>query len=58
MISMQWNLLNPTQSMTLLHANLSYICVVNEDIYGLMQERRNSSALAIELRLSCTSPSI
>ena len=24
---------------------------------GLMQERRNSSALAMELRLSCTDPS-
>ena len=28
------------------------------DIDGLVQERRNSSALAIELRLSCTNPSI
>ena len=27
-------------------------------IYGLVQERRNSSALALELRLSCTNPSI
>ena len=27
-------------------------------IDGLVQERRNSSALAMELRLSCTSPSI
>ena len=27
-------------------------------IDGLMQERRNSSALAMELRLSCTNPSI
>ena len=26
-------------------------------IHGLVQERRNSSALAIELRLSCTNPS-
>ena len=25
---------------------------------GLMQERHNSSALAMELRLSCTNPSI
>ena len=25
---------------------------------GLAQERRNSSALAMELRLSCTNPSI
>ena len=25
---------------------------------GLVQERRNSSALAMELRLSCTNPSI
>ena len=28
------------------------------DIDGLVQERRNSSALAMELRLSCTKPSI
>ena len=28
------------------------------DIDGLLQERRNSSALAMELRLSCTNPSI
>ena len=27
-------------------------------IDGLMQERRNSSALAVELRLSCTNPSV
>ena len=26
------------------------------DINGLVQERRNSSALAMELRLSCTNP--
>ena len=25
---------------------------------GLVQERRNSSALAMELRLSCTNPSV
>ena len=29
-----------------------------EHIDGLMQERRNSSALAMELRLSCINPSI
>ena len=28
-----------------------------QQIDGLVQERRNSSALAKELRLSCTSPS-
>ena len=27
-------------------------------IDGLVQERRNSSALAIELRLTCTNPSL
>ena len=27
-------------------------------IYGLVQESRNSSALAMELRLSCTNPLI
>ena len=30
----------------------------NHHIVGLVQERRNSSALAMELRLSCTNPSI
>ena len=29
-----------------------------DDIEGLVQERRNSSALAMELRLSSTNPSI
>ena len=29
-----------------------------DNIDGLVQERRNSSALAMELRLSCTNPSI
>ena len=29
-----------------------------DDIDGLVQERRNSSALAMELRLSCINPSI
>ena len=28
------------------------------DIDGLVQERRNSIATALELRLSCTNPSI
>ena len=27
-------------------------------IYGLVQEKRNSSALAMELHLSCTNPPI
>ena len=30
----------------------------DDNIYGLMQERHNSSALAMELRLSWTNPSI
>ena len=29
-----------------------------DDLDELVQERRNSSALAMELRLSCTNPSI
>ena len=41
----------------------SSACISTYDIYkryinGLVQERRNSSALAMELRLSCTNPSI
>ena len=41
--------------------HLSYLCFQNNDSYrldGLMQERRNSIVLAMELRLSCTNPSI
>ena len=33
-------------------------CVAIFNIDGLVQERRNSRALAMELRLSCTNPSI
>ena len=33
-------------------------CVADMYIDGLVQERRNSSALAMELRLCCTNPSI
>ena len=33
-----------------------HLCCTNEQIYGLVQERRNSSASAMELRL-CTNPS-
>ena len=33
-------------------------CRISHDIDGLVQERRNSSALAMELRLSYTNPSI
>ena len=32
--------------------------IMVEGIDGLVQERRNSSALAIELRLSCINPSV
>ena len=38
--------------------DISYISTMNWYINGLVQERRNSSALAMELRLSCTNPSI
>ena len=34
------------------------IFVSHSYIYGLVQKRHNSSALAMELRLSCTEPSI
>ena len=37
---------------------LGVLPVMRKHIDGLVQERRNSSALAMELRLSCTSPSI
>ena len=45
--------LNPT---TLLKLFMSMSSLHYID--GLVQERRNSSALAMELRLSCTNPSI
>ena len=34
------------------------LLVLNYHIDALVQEKRNSSALAMELRLSCTNPSI
>ena len=41
-------------SLLMLYSSLS----LNDLIDGFVQERRNSSALAMELRLSCTNPSI
>ena len=41
----------------LLFSNIVQI-LGNRNIDGLVQERRNSSALAMELCLSCTNPSI
>ena len=48
------------------HINFERICTIiqaygsmvnqQDEIDGLVQERRNSSALALELRLSCTNP--
>ena len=39
--------------------SLSNLCLTEQAyIDGLVQERRNSSALAMELRLSCTNPSM
>ena len=35
-----------------------YYCMVNVHIDGLVQARRNSIANALELRLSCTNPSV
>ena len=37
---------------------LLLVCVSTEHLAGLVQERRNSSALAMELRLPCNKPSI
>ena len=34
------------------------LTISNANIDGLVQERRNSSALAMELRLSCINPSV
>ena len=42
----------------LLRAIVLFSCTFITSIDGLVQERRNSSALAMELRLSCTNPSI
>ena len=58
---------NPLYSITLAmitvghkFAQLSWHNIYNPwlSIDGLVQERRNSSALAMELRLSCTNPSV
>ena len=40
----------------LFHFNMTML-FCDENIDGLVQERRKSSALAMELRLSCTKPS-
>ena len=37
-------------------ANYKQILILYEYVVGLVQERRNSSANALELRLSCTNP--
>ena len=42
----------------LLHLTSSQTIHVYLNIYGLVQERRNSIANALDLRLSCTNPSI
>ena len=40
------------------YRTIAQIQEMDYHIDGLMQERRNSSALAMELRLSCSNPSI
>ena len=40
------------------HFVVTLVFWLDNDIDGLVQERRNSSALAMELRLSCSNPSI
>ena len=50
---------NPLVPLLLMGVTLSqlYSCIHGiADINGLVQETRNSSALAMELRLSCTNP--
>ena len=39
-----------------LYPQRKVLCRLHQDIDGLGQERRNSSALAMELRLYCTNP--
>ena len=54
------------RSLSSMRKNFSYLrhlcvqksCKMQTHIDGLVQERRNSSALALELRLSCTNPFI
>ena len=43
--------------MKLIKASLNFGNYIWQYIDGLVQERHNSSALAMELRLSCTKPS-
>ena len=55
----KWNLWNGPVSIIIRMYGMYVISkeISWNDIEGLVQERRNSSALAMELRLSCTNPS-
>ena len=46
-----------TIMMSTIFVSCCYYCAWNEQTDGLVQEKRISSALAMELRLSCTNPS-
>ena len=60
-----WKFISPTQIINFAECTRTMTCVENlKYIYiyiyldGLVQERRNSIANALELRLSCTNPSL
>ena len=51
-------LVNMSSLATLEVVRMTTFVAANDDVDGLAQERRNSSALAMELHLSCINPSI
>ena len=52
---MTWSLFGAGTFATIVMENASQLIL---NVNGLVQERRNSSVLAMELRLSCTDPSM
>ena len=48
--------IKPKSSPALLFGVDNQVCFEPNHVDGLVQERRNSSAFAMELRLSCTDP--
>ena len=49
---------NRIVNITLLRNDTAKVITIIQHIAGFVQERRNSSMLAMELHLSCTKPSI
>ena len=58
MVSLGYNELTTEELFVAVDSRYHAFILLWHDFDGLVQERRNSSALAMELRLSCTNPSI